>query len=219
MQKMNSQKNGWKRFTNCPIGVLTILIIWLSGCAGVPNTKSNIATKSASEPKVNVSKNFKVSAAVQKDYEHALEYMRVEQYPEAIQLFKKVAQKDSRLSGPWVNIGIAHRTLGELDKANEAIEMALKINAKNAVAYNQAGIIKREQGKFEAAMEMYEKALAENPNYANAHLNLAILCDMYLQKIVCAKEHYQAYQILDTDNNKQVVAWLSDLERRNKQTK
>lgn len=219
MRNMNNQKNGWNRFTNRSISLLTIFIIWLNGCAGIPNSKSNPVAKSASEPTVGVSKNFKVSAAVQKDYEHALEYMQVEQYPEAIQLFKKVAQKDSRLSGPWVNIGIAHRVLGELDKANEAIETALKINPNNAFAYNQAGIIKREQGEFEAAMKMYQKALVEHGDYANAHLNLAILCDLYLQKIDCAKEHYQAYQLLDNENNKQVIAWLSDLERRNKQSK
>ena len=178
------------------------------------NNTSSEAGSATNE--VPVAGKFKINAAVQKDYDTALEYMRAQRYPEAISLLKKAAQKDSRLSGPWVNIGIAYRTMGELEKADEAIEMAIKINPKNPYAYNQAGIIKREQGKFSQAMSMYQKALAEYPDYANAHLNLAILCDLYLQNLNCAKEHYQAYQTLDNEHDKQVVAWLSDLERRNK---
>lgn len=216
MQNMNSQSNLLKSFISHKGWLITILLLWLSACAGVPGTATKPDVDQVSKAAVPVAGNFKVSAAVQKDYANALEYMRAEQYSEAIQILKKVAQKDSRLSGPWVNIGIAYRTLGELDKADEAIETAIKINPKNPYAYNQAGIIRREQGKFSESMSMYQKALAEYPDYASVHLNLAILCDLYLQKIVCAKEHYQAYQTLDSDNNKQVVAWLSDLERRSK---
>ena len=193
-----------------------MLILWLMACSGVPVSSPKSVKEESTKNEVPVAGKFKVNAAIQKDYDIALEYMQTERYPEAIELLKKVAQKDSRLSGPWVNIGIAYRTLGELEKADEAIEKAIKINPKNPYAYNQAGIIKREQGEFSESMSMYQKALAEYPDYASAHLNLAILCDLYLQKIVCAKEHYQAYQTLGSDNNKQVIAWLSDLERRSK---
>lgn len=216
MQNMNNQNNLLKLSTKRKAWSLTILFLWLSACSGVPVSKPQSVTKDAAKAEVPVAGKFKVSAAIQNDYENALEYMRAERYPEAIEILKKVAQKDSRLSGPWVNMGIAYRTMGELDKANEAIEKAIKINSKNPYAYNQAGIIKREQGKFSESMAMYQKALAEYPDYASAHLNLAILCDLYLQKIICAKEHYQAYQTLGNDNNKQVVAWISDLERRSK---
>ena len=185
-------------------------------CSGTPVTTAAVKDAESERTEVPVAGKFKVNAAVQNDYDAALEYMRAQQYPEAIQLLKKVAQKDSRLSGPWVNMAIAHRTLGNLDKAAEAIQKAIDINPNNPYAYNQAGIIKREQGQFSAAMTMYQNALSEYPNYASAHLNLAILCDLYLQKIVCAKEHYQAYQTLDSEHNQQVVAWLSDLERRSK---
>ena len=222
MQNMNNQNDLLRQFISRQRWIITVFIIWLSACAGVPTSGQNNSAKSAkssSEATVPVNRNFKVNAGVQKEYDLALEYMRVEQYPEAIQIFKKVAQKDSRLSGPWINIAIAYRTLSELDKADEAIKKALVINPENPIAYNQAGIIKREQGKFSESMQMYQKALAEYPDYANAHLNLAILCDLYLQKIVCAKEHYQAYQLLDNEDDKQVVAWLSDLERRNKRAK
>ena len=193
-----------------------MLVLGLLACSGVPVSKPEPATEKTAKTAVPVAGKFKVSASVQKDYDTALEYMRAQRYPEAINLLKKVAQKDSRLSGPWVNMGIAYRTLGELDKADEAIKKAIQINPKNPYAYNQGGIIKREQGQFSESMSMYQKALAEYPDYASAHLNLAILCDLYLHKIVCAKEHYQAYQTLGNDNNKQVVAWLSDLERRSK---
>jgi len=181
----------------------------------VPDNTSQKLAKNSSEQGAPISSKFKVSASVQYEYDIALETMGAQLYVPAIELFKKVAQRDSRLSGPWVNIGIAYRILDELDKADEAINTAIKINPKNAYAYNQAGIIMRERGELFVAQEMYQKALAEYPDYTNAHLNLAILCDLYLQKIACAKEHYQTYQALNAEENKQVVAWINELERRN----
>ena len=123
------------------------------------------------------------------------------------------------VSGPWINIAIAHRMLGEAKQAEAAIQKALERNPDNPFALNQAGIIMREVGNFPASEQMYKRALAEYPNYSNAHLNLAILCDLYLQKIVCAKSHYQAYQELSKESDKSVVAWMNDLDRRSSNTK
>ena len=170
-------------------------------------------------PAMVVKQTYKVSASVEQQFAYGIEAMSAEDYLQAIEIFKKVAQKEPRASGPWVNIAIAYRKLDQIDKADEAIETAVKLNSKNPYALNQAGIIKREKGAFEEAQSMYKKALAEYPNYSNAHLNLAILCDLYLHRIVCAKSHYQAYQEIEKNDDKQVIAWMSDLSRRESQIK
>ena len=166
-----------------------------------------------------VKQNYKISASVEQQFGYGLEAMQAQDYVQAIAIFNKVAEKEPRASGPWVNMAIAYRQLDQMDKADEAIETAVKLNPKNPYALNQAGIIKREMGEFDEAQTMYKSALSEYPNYANAHLNLAILCDLYLQKIGCAKSHYQAYQEIGKNEDKQVIAWMSDLSRRESQVK
>ena len=219
MQNKRNLKVMLKQYTSIRALLVVISTLYLTACMSVP--VKNTDNKKASSESVTpvIMSDFKVSSATQQQYEIALEYMQAEDYRQAIQLMRKIVTKDPRVSGPWVNIAIAHRKLDDLDKADEAIKKALTIKPDNPYALNQAGIILREKGDFSESEKMYKKALAEYPNYPNAHLNLAILCDLYLQKIVCAKSHYQAYQELNKENDKSVVAWISDLERRNTNAK
>ncbi len=191
----------------------------LMACGSNPAKTVSTQSKDKAESVVKVKQDYKVSASVQQQYKYALEAMQSENYAQAISMFDQIIKKEPRASGPWVNKAIAYRNLQRLDEASESIETAVKLNPTNPYALNQAGIIKREKGEFESAHEMYKRALAEYPNYANAHLNLAILCDLYLQKMVCAKSHYQAYQEINNKDDKNVVAWINDISRRENQAK
>jgi Tfp pilus assembly protein PilF len=202
-----------KQFTNKSV-VIIMLFVSIAGCMSTPVKESDTKVDSSTIEKPAVIADFKVSGALQQRYKAALEYMQSEDYRQAISSMEKIVAEEPRISGPWINIAIAYRKLDEIDKAESAIQKALELNPDNPYALNQAGIIMREMGKFAASEELYKRALAEYPNYSNAHLNLAILCDLYLQKIVCAKSHYQAYQELNQESDKGVVAWLNDLDRR-----
>ena len=199
------------------IGACVMLL--MSACGSMPN--KNVASVD-SEPvkeRLVLEKKYKVSASLKQQFAYGTEAMALEDYQQAISIFKQVAEKEPRASGPWINLAIAYRKLGQIDNADKAIEKAVELNPKNPYALNQAGIIKREKGAFADAEKMYREAISEYPNYSNAHLNLAILCDLYLQKIVCAKSHYQAYQEIEKSDDKQVIAWISDLSRRESQIK
>jgi Flp pilus assembly protein TadD len=84
----------------------------------------------------------------------------------------------------------------------------------DAVAYNHLGVVLRQRGQFEQARQSYETAIRINAAYASAHLNLGILNDLYLQDLATALRHYQRYQVLTGDSDKQVAKWIIDLERR-----
>ena len=139
--------------------------------------------------------------------------MRAKNYDTAILEMHKVAKMDQRISGPWVNMGVAYKELGNTKNAKSAFEKAITINPSNPYALNQLAILKREEGKFDDAEKLYKKALAAYPDYKNAHLNLAILCDVYLRKIGCALDHYQEYLDLSGGQDKQVIAWMSQLKK------
>ena len=180
-------------------------ILVLSACTGGSLQLPNLA---ALGPAVSV------TPELEQEYAVALQSMKSRKYEEAIKQLRPIAAQAPELSGPWLNMGIAYRQLGNLEEAEKALDKAVSANSRNPQALNHAGVVKRELGKFSTAERLYKKALSTYPEYADAHLNLAILCDVYLKKIDCAKDHYRAYQQYSDVDNKQVVAWLAELEHR-----
>lgn len=200
-----------------------VLVAVLASCANIPSLKkSTTVSKASAKTEKSTSKsagkilaqpNFKINKKTARAYNAALKHMSAKNYDTAILEMQKVAKMDERISGPWVNIGVAHKELGDMDKAKAAFEKALKINPNNPYALNELAILNREDGKFEVAEQLYTKALSTYPDYKNAHLNLAILCDVYLRKIDCALGHYQEYLNLTGGQDKQVVAWMAQLKK------
>ncbi len=221
MPELKNQKIMLKQFIKLRVISYFVILLTISACANVPSNKSNPGEQSEDQSAEQgySTVNYQVSETIKQQYSFGIEAMKQEDYLQAIQIFTDITTQEPGAAGPWINIAIAQVKLDQIDKADEAIEKAVKLNSSNPYALNQAGIIKRKKGDFSGAEEMYRAALAEYPNYAIAHLNLAILCDLYLKKIVCARSHYQAYQEIEKSDDKNVVAWLSDLSRRESQVK
>lgn len=59
-----------------------------------------------------------------------------------------------------------------------------------------------EQHDFQAAAESYKRALAANPEFAKAHLELGLLCDDKLGDPISAIYHYRSYLELRPDSDK-----------------
>ena len=59
-----------------------------------------------------------------------------------------------------------------------------------------------EQRDFQAAAEFYKRALAVNPEFAKAHLELGLLCDDKLGDPISAIYHYRYYLELRPDSDK-----------------
>lgn len=209
MLKQKGVRTLFKIFTSNFVFVIVLIIC---GCANP--LISYKSSKSNDKPEIVVEQQrFKVSQKTASAYNAALKHMRTKNYETAIAEMEKVARMDKRISGPWVNIGLAHKELGDLKKARISFEKALAINPNNPYALNYMGILYRENGEFEKAEKLYKQALSVRPDYQNAHLNLGILCDLYLRKIDCAVEHYQQYLNLTGKQDKQVTAWMAQLKK------
>ena len=83
----------------------------------------------------------------------------------------------------------------------------------DALAANAQGIAQRKQGKFADAEAAYRHALDADPNYAPAHLNLGILCDLYRGQPQEALPQFEQYVAL-TGENKRVGGWIAELRKR-----
>lgn len=156
----------------------------------------------------------KLTDQVQVSFYDAVAAMQQKNWDHAEVTLKLLAEKNPKLSGVYLNLGIVYRNKGDNEKAASEFNRAITANAKNVDAYNQLAVLKREAGDFVAAESLYKKALAIWPFYPEGHKNIAILYDLYLSKPEQALPHYQAYQQLLAAPDKQVDSWIAELQRR-----
>jgi cellulose synthase operon protein C len=76
------------------------------------------------------------------------------------------------------------------------------------------GIAHRRAGRFAEARESYGAALALDPLYAPAHLNLAVLLDLYLGEAPEAMTHYRQYLALAAAPDPRVALWAREASNR-----
>jgi len=167
-------------------------------------------TTATKQDKTQLSKS-ELSTEVKQKYAYALQLMGAGNNDAAFKMLNNVSKLNNSLSGPYVNRGLIYLKLNDKDKAEKQFKEALARNASNVTALNQLGVLLREKKDFAGARTNYETALSIDENHANTHLNLGILCDIYLQDKPCAMQHFQAYLALNGDDEA-VANWVVDLK-------
>jgi tetratricopeptide (TPR) repeat protein len=213
--------------------VLAMLLSVLGGCATGPKEQALVAHEPAvgEEPSQELSKKPAVARledgregfvitevppmdeALRRDFDHAVAMLKDEDYDEAIVLLEKVIGKSPGVTAPYVDIAIAYGRTGRPELAEENLKTALELFPEHPVACNEYGLLYRRTGRFTEARAMYEKAITRFPDYYPAHRNLGIVCDLYLNDLACALEHYEIYSEARPED-KQVKLWVADLRAR-----
>ncbi|MCC6301304.1 MAG: tetratricopeptide repeat protein [Gammaproteobacteria bacterium] len=176
----------------------------LAACGGVPSRQATgPAPTAAAAPR-----------EAHAEFERALDLMREKRYAEAAPALEAMTRRYPDLAGPYLNLGIAYSRLDRFDEAESALRRALEIDPGNAEAYNLLGLAHRGAGRFQEARADYEQALKLDPLFADVHLNLAILFDLYLGQPRTALQYYERYQELSGGEDKQVKLWIADLKQR-----
>lgn len=193
------------------IGCLPLLAwLILAGCAhqaASPQQRAEPETSEAvSEPRLD--------PAIQADFDQSVSLLRRRQYAQAVEVLAPIGEAHPELPGPLVNLAVAYIHLGRQEQAVTALRQALESDADHPEALNWLAILERRAGQFEQARSLYQRLLAAHPDSHYGHLNLGILCDLYLQQMDCALAHYRRYQQLAAGNDAEVARWIADLERR-----
>ncbi len=175
----------------------------LSACA-----QDNVKPEAAS-----ASPQITVDDSIEQMFTQALTHLKQEEYDEGIVLLETLTAKETRLTAPFVNLGIAYSRTGNTRKAEYNFSRALRLDAGHAVANNELGLLYRKTGRFNAAKSAYMNALVAHPDYLPVRKNLGILCEIYLHDLECALEQYRTY--LEYAPEEQTVArWALELEQR-----
>lgn len=155
-----------------------------------------------------------ISAAAQRRFEQANQAIAEQRWQDAEKHLLWLTQNYDTLSGPFLNLALLYRATEQFDKVEPAFKQALAANTNNINAYNQYAIYLRERGEFAGAELLYRQALGVWPDHPESHLNLAILYDLYMGKLAPALQHYQDYQELQDEPDRQVQGWIVDTQRR-----
>jgi tetratricopeptide (TPR) repeat protein len=153
--------------------------------------------------------------ASHRDFQRSVSMLNDGEYEQAVDLLEKVVAMSPGVTAPYINLAIAYRHLDFLEKAETQLKAALDLVPGHPVACNEYGMLYRKTGRFVEARAMYEKALSRFPEYYPVHRNLGILCDLYLNDLECALEHYEIYGQAKPEDEK-VQLWIADLRKRMK---
>ena len=151
--------------------------------------------------------------AVRRDFDIAVRQLNEKNYEDAIALLKQIIEQSPGVSAPHIDLGIAYQRTDKPDMAEAQFKTALSLVPGHPVGCNQYGLLCRKSGRFEQARDLYEQALTTFPEYYPVHRNLGILCDLYLNDLPCALEHYEVYSRCAPEDE-QVKLWIADLRAR-----
>ncbi len=135
-------------------------------------------------------------------------------YEVAESVLTRLIEEDESLSGPWVMKGDIALQQNDLQKALDHYVAAIKTNTDNISAYLRLAKIQRLRGEYLNAQNTYAQVLALWPDCPEAHLNLGVLYDVYMNHPLRAQKHMEAYQFLTGGQNAEVARWLEELQKR-----
>lgn len=130
----------------------------------------------------------------------ALCYDGMQAYEEAIKLYEDAAHiRDNTTFHS--NSGLCYLRLGQLDKAEEAFHLALRVDEKNAFAWNNLASLYFRQGDYKQALEYAESAIECDGQMPQA-LSCAAMCCALLGDDENYRKYYRQAVSAGYDGNK-----------------
>ena len=198
------------------LAALTGLCLLASACSGMsmkPYTPaSNAPRNSTQKPSTAPTQSATSRNDPDSRFNAALKLMKDNQPQEAQAAFASLSRDYPELSGPLTDLAILYAQSRQRGQAIAGFSRAVNANPRNAVAWNWLGILYRESGDYIRAEKAYQQALLVKPDYASAHLNLAILYDVAMKRPQDALMQYREYQRSSGRDDLIVSAWIKDLE-------
>ncbi len=191
--------------------VLLFIVLLLTGCqSGSPTKTSNNVTS-------NFNNKSQPSEKQLATYQSALTLLNNKNYLNADKILLNLSQELPEFSGLWINLGLSNLLQKKPVIAEKYLNKALVLSPEIPQTLNLMGLLATHNRQVKSAEDYYKKAIKQDGNYSNAHYNLALLYDIYLQDTAKAITHYRRYLTLIENNDKITLSWLEQLEASLKQ--
>ncbi|MCF6324372.1 MAG: tetratricopeptide repeat protein [Gammaproteobacteria bacterium] len=184
-----------------------IVLLLLTGCAGIPDSVDNEALLKNEQDDKQVEIDMR-----NPDMSAAISALNNGQPMVAKALLLGLTQRYPLAGKPWVNVGLISFRRGELDRAQQAAEKALVLQPEIAVADYLLGLIAHKKNDAPKALAHYLAALEKDLQHAHSHYNLALLYDTYYQDLGNAVFHYRRYLELSASDDEVTLSWVRELE-------
>ncbi|MFO0912133.1 MAG: tetratricopeptide repeat protein [Pirellulales bacterium] len=76
-----------------------------------------------------------------------------------------------------INLGLAHRILGNYESAQASYERAIAIDRRSFLAYYNLGVSQQMQGNQDAALQAFQAALEIKPDLSDAWMNIGLILE------------------------------------------
>lgn len=178
--------------------LLTLLLAVINGCKTTQES-----TKSP---------NIKEREVFFANLDKALGNMDKENYEDAEKQLKALLETNPSSEQVRANLGLLFFIRKDYDTSERYLEPLAKSDTKMSQAFNLLGLISQHKQQFIKAKDFYERALEIAPKYSNAHYNLALLYEVYLQDNSKAAHHYREYLDSIPNEDKITLEWLTGIE-------
>jgi tetratricopeptide (TPR) repeat protein len=126
-------------------------------------------------------------------------YMQLRRVDEAEQAFRKALELDEYYPNAILGLCRVCLARGKGQEALEHGERAIGLKSHFAPAHYYLGLAREEVSDVDGAIASYEQALAQNPNFVEAHLCLSRLYEKSRNDLDRAAEHRRAADELEKD--------------------
>jgi Flp pilus assembly protein TadD len=115
-----------------------------------------------------------------------------------------------------VNLANVFCRQGRFDDSINILNRVIPADPKNAVAHNYLAIALGKKGDTAKAEESFRESLAIDPNYANAHFNLAVMyANAEPPSLQLAKKHYEKAKSLGAEPDSVLERRLAQIQPAN----
>jgi Flp pilus assembly protein TadD len=112
-----------------------------------------------------------------------------------------------------VNLANVYCRQGRFDESIAVLNRVIPADSKNAVAHNYLAIALGKKGDTAKAEESFRESLAIDPNYANAHFNLAVMyANAEPSSLQLAKKHYEKAKDLGAEPDSVLERRLAQIQ-------
>ncbi len=130
-----------------------------------PGQSGKLAFEMSEDEKAKIRKDAeeakKKQAGVEelrKFFDEGIQLAKAGQHEQAIEAFKKAAEKDADQPAVWANMGSSYAKLKQYEPAIESYNKAIVLKPDDSALYQNLGSVYSESGDMEKSKEMYEKA-------------------------------------------------------------